>query len=61
VTENVSDFVRLARYTSHTGIIFVLAKRCPRTRSGLYRLGEQLDRLLRDKRAPGPGGAHWLA
>lgn len=61
VTENVSDFSRLARYAPHAGIIFVLAKRYPRTRAGLHRLGGQLDQLLRDKRTPGQGEVHWLA
>lgn len=60
VTENIGDFARLAAHTSHAGIIFVLAKRYPRTRAGLHRLGEHLDRVLREKRAPGPGQVHWL-
>jgi hypothetical protein len=51
----------LARYAPHAGIIFVLAKRYPRTRAGLHRLGGQLDQLLRDKRTPGQGEVHWLA
>lgn len=61
VTENVSDFARLARHDPHAGLIFVLAKRYPRTPSGLHRLGEQLDRLLHDKQSPGSGEVHWLA
>ena len=60
VTKNVGDFARLAAHASHAGIIFVLAKRYPRTRTGLHRLGEQLDRLLRDKGAPSPGQVQWL-
>lgn len=61
VTENVSDFARLAGQASHAGVIFVLAKRFPRTGSGLHRLGERLDQLLRDKQVPQPGEVHWLS
>lgn len=61
VTENVSDFMRLAGQVSHAGISFVLAKRFPRTGYGLHRLGERLDELLRAKKAPPPGQVHWLS
>lgn len=61
VTENVSDFARLAGQVSHAGIIFVLAKRFPRTGSGLHRLGESLDQMLREKKTPRPGEVHWLS
>lgn len=61
VTENVSDFARLAQQAPHAGIIFVLAKRFPRTGSGLHRLGDRLSELLRDKQQPQPGEVHWLA
>jgi hypothetical protein len=61
VTENVSDFARLAGQMSHAGIIFVLAKRYPRTGSGLHRLGERLDQLLSEKKAPQPAEVHWLS
>ena len=41
VTENVSDFARLASLgVAHCGLVFVLAQRFPRTSSGLVRLGD---------------------
>jgi Domain of unknown function (DUF5615) len=61
VTENVSDFARLAGQVPHAGIVFVLAKRFPRTGAGLHKLSECLDQLLREKKAPQPGEVHWLS
>ena len=62
VTENVSDFARLASSgTAHCGLIFVLAHRYPRTSSGLVRLGDTLDALLASKQLPGRDGIIWLA
>lgn len=60
VTENVADFARLAGQANHVGIIFVLAKRFPRTGSGLHQLRERLDQVVRDKQVPGSGEVHWL-
>jgi hypothetical protein len=42
VTENVSDFARLAGASAHTGIVLVASSRYPRSRSGLARLREVL-------------------
>jgi phage tail tape-measure protein len=61
VTENVSDLARLAGQVAHAGIIFVLAKRFPRTGSGLHRLHTRLDQLLQQKEAPRPGEIRWLS
>lgn len=62
LTENVSDFARLASLgVTHCGLIFVLAQRFPRTSSGLVRLGDALDALLASKRLPGPNAVVWLA
>lgn len=61
VTENVGDFARLAPHSPHAGIVFVLAKRFPRTGSGLHRLGERLERLLAEKLVPQAGEVYWLA
>ncbi|MFI5916069.1 DUF5615 family PIN-like protein [Dactylosporangium sp. NPDC051541] len=61
VTENVSDFARLASQgAAHCGLIFVPARRYPRTRSGLVRLGDALDVLLASKQLPGKDGVTWL-
>lgn len=61
VTENIRDYARLAHHLPHSGIIFVLAKRFPRTGSGLHHLGDRLTRILADKLLPAPGEVHWLA
>jgi hypothetical protein len=62
VTENVSDFARLAAQgVTHAGLIFVSAQRFPRTANGLARLGAALDALLAAKHLPGPEGLIWLA
>lgn len=61
VTENVSDFARLVQHGfAHRGLIFVAARRFPRTPSGLHRLGDALDALLSSKQLPGPDGVVWL-
>jgi predicted nuclease of predicted toxin-antitoxin system len=61
VTENVSDFARLASLdVTHCGLVFVRAQRYPRTSSGLVRLGDALDALLASKRLPGQNGILWL-
>jgi hypothetical protein len=61
VTENVSDFHRLASLgLPHCGLVFVLARRFPRTSSGLHRLGDALEALLAAKRLPGSDGIVWL-
>lgn len=62
VTENVSDFARLAAQgVAHCGLVFVLAQRIPRTSSGLVRLGDALDAILVSKQLPGRDGIIWLA
>jgi predicted nuclease of predicted toxin-antitoxin system len=62
VTENISDFARLAAQgATHAGLIFVSAQRFPRTANGLVRLGDALDALLAAKQLPGPDGVIWLA
>jgi predicted nuclease of predicted toxin-antitoxin system len=61
VTENVSDFARLAQQGfSHTGIIFVSSQRFPRTASGLQMLAKALDGFLSAGHAPGRDGVAWL-
>lgn len=61
VTENVSDFARLAaRGAPHAGIVFVSVRRFPRTANGLVRLGDSLDRVLASKGLPPIGGVIWL-
>jgi hypothetical protein len=61
VTENVSDFARLASQgVRHCGLVFVLAQRFPRTSSGLVRLGDALDVMLASKQLPGRDGIIWL-
>ena len=61
VTENVSDFARLAQQGfAHCGLVFVSGQRFPRTASGLHRLGNVLDSLLSSKQLPGRDGIIWL-
>jgi len=61
VTENVSDFARLAQQrVPHCGLIFVSGRRFPRTATGLHRLGGALGRLLSENRIPGDEGIIWL-
>lgn len=62
VTENISDFARLAALgATHAGIIFVSAQRFPRTAGGLVRLGDALDAVLAAKQLPGESSVTWLA
>jgi predicted nuclease of predicted toxin-antitoxin system len=62
VTENVSDFARLAALgVQHCGIVFVSAQRFPRTANGLVRLGDALNAVLTAKGLPPRGGAIWLS
>lgn len=62
VTENVSDFARLASLgVTHCGLVFVLARRFPRTLNGIARLGDALDSMLASKQLPGRDGIIWLA
>jgi hypothetical protein len=61
VTENVTDFARLAQQGfAHCGLVFVSSQRFPRTGSGLHRLGCALDALLSSKQLPGRDGITWL-
>jgi uncharacterized protein with PIN domain len=61
VTENVSDFARLAQQgVSHCGLIFVSGRRFPRTAAGLHRLGDALGKALSGDRLPGDDGIVWL-
>lgn len=61
VTENISDFARLAQQGfGHHGIVFVLGRRFPRTGAGLQRMAEALDELLTAGELPGPDGVTWL-
>lgn len=62
VTENVSDFARLASQGApHCGLVFARAQRFPRTSRGLSQLGDALDAMIAAKRLPGPDGVTWLA
>jgi hypothetical protein len=62
VTENVSDFARPAHLgADHCGLIFVPARRYPRTASGIVRLGAALDARPAAEQLPGRGGITWLA
>lgn len=60
VTENVRDFVMLARCTSHAGLLLVNSQRWPRTRAGMGRLIAALDKLIAADQVPGPDGSAWL-
>jgi hypothetical protein len=62
VTENVSDFARLAALgVPHAGIVLVSPQRFPRTAAGLHRIGEALDAVLNAKRLPPRGSVIWLS
>lgn len=62
VTENVSDFARLAAQgATHAGLVFVSSQRFPRTTNGLIRLGDALEAILAADQLPGPDGVIWLA
>jgi hypothetical protein len=61
VTENVSDFARLAQQGfGHAGLIFVSSRRFPRTASGLHRLAKALDELLSAGEVPESDDVTWL-
>jgi predicted nuclease of predicted toxin-antitoxin system len=61
VTENISDFARLAALAvPHAGIIFVSSQRFPRTANGLNRIGDALEAILNAKDLPARGIAIWL-
>lgn len=61
MTENVSDFARLAQPGfGHAGILFVSSRRFPRTASGLPRLAKALDELLSSGELPGHDAVGWL-
>ena len=55
VTENVRDVAMLVRHTSHAGVLFVYARRWPRTRAGLHTLADALHDAVSAGRLPGPG------
>jgi hypothetical protein len=60
VTENVSDFARLAQQGfAHAGILFISSRRFPRTAHGLHRLAEALDEMLSKDQLPGRDGVAW--
>jgi Domain of unknown function (DUF5615) len=61
VTENVRDFAVLARYTSHSGLLFVNAERWPRNPGAIKRLADALGHLVATARVPGPGEVGWLS
>lgn len=60
VTENVRDFAVLVRHTSHAGVLFIHARRWPRTRAGLHTLADALHNAVSEGRLPGPGDIRWL-
>lgn len=60
VTENVRDFAVLVRYSRHAGVLFVHARRWPRTRAGLHTLADALHDALSADRLPGPEDIRWL-
>lgn len=62
VTENVRDFARLAALAvPHAGIIFVSSQRFQRTASGLNRISDALEAVLKAKSLPPRGSAIWLS
>lgn len=60
VTENVRDFAVLAQQSGHAGIIFVHARRWPRTPSGIPKITDALHTLLVEGRTPANGEVTWL-
>jgi predicted nuclease of predicted toxin-antitoxin system len=61
VTENVSDFARLAQQGfGHAGIIFVNSRRFPRRAADLQRLVKALDELIKADNTPGQDEVFWL-
>jgi len=61
VTENVRDFVVLARHVRHGGILLVNAERWPRTPAAIKRLADALGQVIATARVPGPGVVGWLS
>jgi hypothetical protein len=61
VTENIRDFAVLARQASHGGLLFVDARRWPRTPAAIKRLADALGQAIATGRVPGPGGVGWLS
>jgi hypothetical protein len=51
--ENVRDFAVLVRHASHAGVLFVHARRWPRTRAGPHRLADALHDAISAGRVPG--------
>ncbi|GAB1691459.1 DUF5615 family PIN-like protein [Krasilnikovia sp. M28-CT-15] len=61
VTENVSDFARLAQQGfAHAGIVFVSSRRFPRTAAGLDRLEKTVRELPSTGQLPGRDDVVWL-
>lgn len=61
VTENIRDFAVLARQARHGGLLFVDARRWPRTPAAMKRLADGLGQTVTAGRIPGPGGVGWLS
>jgi hypothetical protein len=61
VTENVRDFAVLARYASHSGLLFVNAGRWPRSPAAIKRLADALSQCIATARVPGAGEVTWLS
>jgi hypothetical protein len=61
VTENIRDFAVLAQQTRHYGLLFVDARRWPRTPAAIKRLADALGQAIAASRIPGPGGVGWLS
>lgn len=60
VTENVRDFAVLVAHDRHGGVVFVNARRWPRTPGGIKRLAEALDQMISGDLVPRPGEVRWL-
>jgi hypothetical protein len=60
VTENVKDFAVLAQQVNHAGLLYVNARRWPRTQSGIYRIISALEDVLSAMRVPGSNEISWL-
>lgn len=61
VTENVRDFAVLVRHMRHAGVLFVNAKRWPRTRNGIGPLVNALDKTIANGQIPGADEVAWLS
>lgn len=61
VTENISDFARLAALAvPNAGIVLVSPQRFPRNARGLNRIFDALEAVLGAKTLPPRGGVIWL-